>query len=64
MARELGLRLEEQIPVFDGDRLVTTFDAGLPEEKIGYMFDGTHHWGKAQRVKPWAGCRCGSPTSA
>lgn len=51
MARELGLRLEEQIPVFDGDRLVTTFDAGLPEEKIGYMFDGTHHWEKAQRVK-------------
>lgn len=51
VAKELGLELQEQVPVFRGDRLVTVLDAALPEALIAYMYDGVHHWGKQQRVK-------------
>ena len=40
---EFGLRLEEQVVVRDGGKIVTTFDLAIPELGIGIMYDGAHH---------------------
>ncbi|MHA5281968.1 endonuclease domain-containing protein [Corynebacterium sp. CQ3829_602738] len=40
---KFGLRLEEQVVVRDGGKIVTTFDLAIPELGIGIMYDGAHH---------------------
>ena len=46
---KFGLRLEEQVVVRDGGKIVTTFDLAIPELGIGIMYDGAHHG----EVKQW-----------
>lgn len=48
---ELRLTLLEQVPVRNGDRLVTTLDLAIQELKIGIMYDGDHHLERSQRDK-------------
>ncbi|MDY5784837.1 hypothetical protein [Corynebacterium sp.] len=51
VARDFGLTLREQHPVFRGGRIVTVFDLALLEARIGLMYDGKHHWDYHQRQK-------------
>lgn len=46
-----GLVLEEQVPVYNGKRLVTTFDLAVNSRKLGIMYDGQHHWEYEQRQR-------------
>lgn len=46
-----GLTLVEQVECRRQGQIVTRLDLALLEPKYGYMFDGAHHWTKAQRVK-------------
>ena len=39
------------MPLFDGERLVTTFDLALADLKIALMYDGEHHLSRGQRDK-------------
>ena len=43
-----GLRLEEQVVVRQGNKVVTRFDLAIPELRIGIMYDGAHHGGGRQ----------------
>lgn len=49
--RSAGLVFTEQVPLFDGDRLITTFDLALADLKIALMYDGEHHLSRSQRDK-------------
>lgn len=40
---EFGVKLCEQVLITRGDRIVTRLDLGVPELRIGAMYDGTHH---------------------
>lgn len=51
VAKTYGLTLADQVPCRLDGRIITTLDFALLEPRYGYMFDGVHHWGKAQRVK-------------
>lgn len=44
-----GLILSEQVPLYDGPTLITTFDLAIVELKIGVMYDGEHHLERSQR---------------
>ncbi|UUA90033.1 hypothetical protein KBP53_03505 [Corynebacterium genitalium ATCC 33030] len=51
-AREFGshgLAFTEQVPLYDGPRLITTFDLALTDLKIALMYDGEHHLARGQR---------------
>ena len=52
LARQYGLTLQEQVVITNkwGKR-VTDLDLALMEPRIGLMYDGIHHWDKAQRTK-------------
>ena len=49
--RPAGLAFIEQVPLFDGERLITTFDLALADLKIALMYDGGHHLSRNQRDK-------------
>lgn len=51
VAERHGLTMREQVPVRDGNRIITRFDLALMEPKIGLMYDGAHHWDNRQRQK-------------
>ena len=51
VTKERQLKLSEQVPVYRGRRLVTTFDFAIEPLKIGIMYDGQHHWEYDQRQK-------------
>lgn len=49
--RPLGLVFAEQAPLYDGTRLITTFDLALVDLQIAVMYDGEHHLARDQRDK-------------
>ncbi len=49
--RAADLIFAEQVPLFDGSRLITTFDLALVDLKIAIMYDGEHHLSRGQRDK-------------
>nr|VDG62696.1 Uncharacterised protein [Streptococcus thermophilus] len=49
--RALKLEIKEQVPLYDGSRLITTFDLALVNLKIAVMYDGEHHLARDQRDK-------------
>lgn len=51
VCKEFGLELEDQFPLFDGTRPITTFDLAIPALKIAIMYDGEHHLQRDQRDK-------------
>lgn len=68
-----GLQLQEQVTLYDGNRIVTTFDLAIADLKIAVMYDGRHHMDFQQRKKDslinitsslhgWTVVRCFSET--
>ena len=68
-----GLELQEQVVLYDGNRIVTTFDLAISDLKIAVMYDGRHHMDFQQRKKDslinitsslhgWTVIRCYSET--
>lgn len=49
--RVAHLAFEEQVPLYQGFRLITTFDLAFPDLKIAIMYDGEHHLSRGQRDK-------------
>lgn len=46
-----GFAFTPQVPVRVGGRLVTVLDLAVEPLRVGLMFDGAQHWGKARREK-------------
>ena len=49
--RSARLDFAEQVPLFGGSRLITTFDLALVNLRIAIMYDGEHHLSRGQRDK-------------
>lgn len=50
VAREFGLRLEEQVEFHADGRLLTRADLGFPEARLALFYDGIHHEEQKQRI--------------
>ena len=73
LANRYGCTVEEQVPLWVDDQLVTVFDLAIPELKIAVMYDGAHHSDYQQRNKDssitlkmirqgWTPARCSAAT--
>ena len=50
MARQFGLKLEEQVEFWANGKLVTRADLAFPEARIALYYDGRHHDGASTRL--------------
>ena len=51
MARQFGLKLEEQVEFWANGKLVTRADLAFPEARIALYYDGRHHDDASTRLR-------------